>query len=436
MKRRDGSLFYADVSSAPLSIGKKNYLLGTFRDITERKNAEEKLADSEKQSSIWLANSPVCTKILDLDFNLQFMSETGVKQLNIEDITEYYGKPYPLDFYPDSFKIPMSRNLEEARATGETITQEAAVVDLNGNALWFHSTIVPVKDASGQVEYMMVISMETTERKRAEEERDGLEAQLRQSQKLESIGTFASGVAHEVNNPINGIMNYAQLIHDRLSPDNEISEFATEIGNECERVATIVRNLLSFARHDEVPRSPAGLCDIVESTQSLVSAMMRRDNIEFEVNVPKDLPQIMCGDQQIQQVLMNLMTNARDALNEKYPKGDTNKKLSIVSHTFKKEGSCWIRTTVTDSGIGIPEDVRERMFEPFFTTKPRHEGTGLGLSISHGIVKDHGGEFTMESKVGEWTRFHMDLPIADIEAEEASSEEGKVMDKQGMKTDA
>ena len=237
------------------------------------------------------------------------------------------------------------------------------------------------------------------------------EAQLRQSQKLESIGTLAGGVAHEINNPIMGIMNYAQLIIDKLGPDSPVSEYATEIGKETERVAAIVKNLLGFARHEKQSRSPARMHDIVEATLSLIRAVMRHDQVTLEVDVPEDLLRIKCRSRQIQQVIMNLLTNARDALNEKYEGFDENKKIRIAARAIDKDGRQWISTTVVDHGTGIPEDVRERMFDPFYTTKPRDKGTGLGLSISHGIVKDHGGALSVESEVGEFTRFHVDLPV-------------------------
>jgi len=258
---------------------------------------------------------------------------------------------------------------------------------------------------------LLVACRDITERKRAEEERQQLLAQLLQAQKLESIGTLAGGVAHEINNPIMGIMNYAQLILDRLGPDSPVSEFATEIGKETERVATIVKNLLSFARHEKQSHSPARMHDIVEATLSLIRAVMRHDQVTLEVDVPEDLPQIKCRSQQIQQVIMNLLTNARDALNQRHPGHDANKKVLITARRIERDGRQWVRTTVEDHGPGIPEDLRERIFEPFFTTKPRDKGTGLGLSISHGIVKDHGGELRVESTVGEFTRFHIDLPL-------------------------
>jgi len=255
------------------------------------------------------------------------------------------------------------------------------------------------------------VAHDITDRKKAEKDKQKMEFQLRRSQKMESIGTLAGGVAHEINNPINGIMNYAQLIKDKIDDGSPVAEYASEIINETKRVAQIVQNLLAFSRKDQDSYRSASIKDIVDNTMSLIKAVFRRDQIRLEVNVPEDLPAIKCRDQQIQQVIMNLMTNARDALNEKYPAYDENKLMKISSNLFEKDGRRWIRTTVEDRGIGIDPDVGERMFDPFFTTKERTVGTGLGLSISYGILKDHHGELTFESKPGQYTKFHMDLPV-------------------------
>jgi signal transduction histidine kinase len=234
---------------------------------------------------------------------------------------------------------------------------------------------------------------------------------LRQQQKLEAIGTLAGGVAHEINNPINGIMNYAQLIDERLDPKSPLREYATEIGRETERVTLIVRNLLSFARQEKESHSLANMADIVNDTVSLIRTIIRRDQVTLAVDMPDDLPKVKCRSQQIQQVLMNLLTNARDALNARYPEHDANKVMSLTVRPFEHEGQHWLRTTIEDHGAGIPNEIRDRLFDPFFTTKDRSRGTGLGLSISHGIVVDHHGELHVECEPGEYTRFHLELPI-------------------------
>jgi signal transduction histidine kinase len=243
------------------------------------------------------------------------------------------------------------------------------------------------------------------------QERATLEAQLRQQQKLEAIGTLASGVAHEINNPISGIMNYAQLIMDTAAPESRAAEFAKEIVQETERVATIVRNLLQFARQETQTHSPARLADIVDQTLSLLRAVFRRDQIAITVDVPETLPALNCRSQQLQQVLMNLFTNARDALDAKYPGHHAAKTIRVTARSFDREGRSWLRLTVADQGTGIPPEIQARIFDPFFTTKPRDKGTGLGLSISHGIVKDHHGVLHFETVPGTGTQFHLDLPV-------------------------
>jgi diguanylate cyclase (GGDEF)-like protein/PAS domain S-box-containing protein len=150
--------------------GKTLIMSGAITDITERKLAEHELLEAERKSRTWLEKSIVCTKIVDLDLNLQYMSSSGVVALNIDDITLHYGKPYPFIFYPESFKNTMTENLKRAIEKNEVIEQEAPVVDVDGKELWFHSTIIPIKDEMNQIEYLMVLSIETTKRKQAENE--------------------------------------------------------------------------------------------------------------------------------------------------------------------------------------------------------------------------------------------------------------------------
>lgn len=266
-------------------------------------------------------------------------------------------------------------------------------------------TIISLKAIylNGKKMLLVIVRDVTNERKQ--------ETALRQHQKMESIGTLASGVAHEINNPINGIMNYAQLIGERLDKESPLREYTEEIIHESERVSTIVRNLLTFSRDEKESHSPANIADIVDASISLLNTILRRDQITLEVDVADDLPKIKCRSQQIQQVLMNLVTNARDALNDRYREYDENKIMKVTVRSFEKENQKWIRTTVEDHGAGIPENIRNRIFDPFFTTKDRSKGTGLGLSISYGIVQDHQGELHIESEQGQFSRCHIDLPV-------------------------
>ncbi|MBT3375376.1 MAG: PAS domain-containing protein [Lentisphaerae bacterium] len=300
--------------------------------------------------------------------------------------------------------------------TGEPVEFEHELVESGG--LRHHAdTLYPIHGEHG-ITYVGGICRDITELKNAEAESLDLQAQLVQAQRLEAIGTLAGGVAHEINNPVNGVMGYADLILRRLAPDSREAEFAQEIKHETNRIATIVRNLLSFARQENELPAHVRLGEVIDATLSLVRTVMRHDQIALDIEVGDDLPCVNCRSQQLQQVLMNLMTNARDALNERYPKHDGNKTLVLKAETFQHDGREWARITVEDHGTGISPEVQERMFDPFFTTKPRDRGTGLGLSISHGIITEHGGRLSVDSKPGEYTRFHVELPTAETYAAE------------------
>jgi len=280
-----------------------------------------------------------------------------------------------------------------------------------------------LRDADGNPERLAGVDLDISERKRLERERAFLEAQMRQQQKLDAIGTLASGVAHEINNPINGVMNYAQLIMDQAAGQADIVDHAREIIHETERVATIVRNLLQFARHEKLSHGPVALSAIVEATLSLVRIILKRDQIQLQVELPGELPVVNCCSQQIQQVIMNLLTNARDALNSRFPGYDDRKLIHLTAGVVRCGGRAWLRVTVTDQGTGIPAEIQGQIFDPFFTTKSRTLGTGLGLAISHGIATDHHGKLHFETVPGAGTRFHLDLPVDEEGATPAPSAE-------------
>jgi signal transduction histidine kinase len=231
-------------------------------------------------------------------------------------------------------------------------------------------------------------------------------------QRLESLGTFASGIAHEINNPLNGILNYAQIISDRFEKDADVKGFAQKILSESDRVASIVRGVQAFARPDKTETAPASMADIVDATLGLVRSSLRSVGIAVEVSAERSLPKVICRHQQVQQALMNLITNAAEALNRKYPEPSDEKKLTIALKSLTDEQGQWLRTTLTDHGDGIEPENAEKIFDPFFTTKPRHAGAGLGLWVAFGVLREHGGRLKIESRPGGPTTVLMDLPSA------------------------
>lgn len=252
--------------------------------------------------------------------------------------------------------------------------------------------------------------------------RDITEEKIRKSEalrtgQLAAIGELAAGVAHEINNPINGIINYTQILLDKGDEtyDETDRDFMARIIKESERIAVIVGNLLSFARQRDDMVENVSLKEIIEDSVSLLMHQFQKDGIKLEVDLPDDLPAITANPQQMQQVIVNLLTNASYALNQRYPDSDSNKRLKISCRRQTASGKEYLRTTITDWGIGISQDVINRIFDSLFTTKPPGKGTGLGLSISRGLVRDHHGFLTVESTPGGPTTAIVDLPVEEDE---------------------
>jgi signal transduction histidine kinase len=228
---------------------------------------------------------------------------------------------------------------------------------------------------------------------------------------LASIGKLAAGVAHEINNPINGIINYARILSNKSAPGSAESDVAERISKEGRRIAGIVKGLLSFAREGREEKRPVSVESILREALVLTEAQMRKEGIAVRLDFPPGLPDIHANPQQIQQVFMNVINNAQYALNQKYP-GDHETKVLAISGEVVVEGGPFVRVAFHDLGIGIASQTLDKIMNPFFTTKPMGKGTGLGLSITHGIIADHGGRLSVKSVEGGYTLVWIDLPAA------------------------
>jgi two-component system NtrC family sensor kinase len=231
---------------------------------------------------------------------------------------------------------------------------------------------------------------------------DGAMRQLLESEKLTALGELVAGVAHEINNPLSTIMGYSQLLMTKEIPA-EVKRRLEIMYSEAERMAKIVRNLLTFARKHPPEKKLLGLNGIIEKTLELKGYHFRVSQIQVERDLAPDLSPTMLDFNQIQQVLLNLLNNAEQAMVEA-GRGGT---LRLAT---RRVGD-WIEARISDNGPGIPREIQSRIFEPFFTTKKEGKGTGLGLSLCYGIVQEHGGAIRVESRPGEGTVFIIQLPI-------------------------
>ncbi len=370
-------------------------------EIYERKKMEERLKDSLEQSRVWLDNSPVCTKVVDLDFNLKYMSAAGIKALKIDDITQFYGKPYPFDFFPESTKRGMVKGLKKVKETGEIITGEAPVADIYGNELWFRATFVPVRDYKGRIDFIIIVSVDINERKKMEEV-------LLQSEKLKSIGTITAGISHEFNNILAIISGNIQLMEDACNGQEELTDLLHTIGLAVNDGAEISRNMLKFTKTEQDTKEfvSSDIRDLVlqsiEFTMPRWKNMAQAKGISYQIDKEglKDVSSILCNPTEMREIFINIMNNAFDAM----PEGG-----SISFSTWDKDET--VLLSITDTGEGISEEVKKNIFDPFFSTRTPL-GTGLGLSSVYGIVAKHNGKIDVESEVGKGSTFTLQFPSA------------------------
>jgi signal transduction histidine kinase len=274
-------------------------------------------------------------------------------------------------------------------------------VDKTGNARWVEINAV-VFTWEGRAATLNFFT-DITEHKKAEEEKQRMEKQLLLSNRLAAVGELSAGVAHELNNPLAIIQMYSEFSKDRSDLDDTAKKDLLIIYEQAKRASKITRNLLSFARKHEPEKSLVSVNEIIEKTLEMHSHQLSINNVEVSEELQPDLPMIMADYNQMQQVFMNIIINAEQAMLEAHGRG----KLNIKTETT--EGM--IKISFTDDGPGISQDNLKRIFDPFFTTKEVGKGTGLGLSICYGIVQAHGGHIYASSKMGEGATFVIEIPI-------------------------
>jgi two-component system, cell cycle sensor histidine kinase and response regulator CckA len=383
-------------------------------EFEERKQAEETLWDVKRRNQALLDHSPVCHKIVDLNFNLAYMSANGFKMLQLDDNADLYGQPYPFEFFPAAFRNKMTENLKKAKETGDTITMEALANDIEGNEVWLDSTLLPVLDDAGKIDYITVVSANTTQRKRAGEEKTKLQSQLQQSQKMESIGTLAGGIAHDFNNILGIILGNAELAMDDVAEWNPARQNLDEVKKACMRAKDVVRQILSFSRKSEIEQKSINITSVITESLKLSRASIPT-SIEIRQNIANDVDDIFGDPTQIHQVMINLCTNAAYAMENdggilEVTLENTEVDEDTASQYPELNPGPHVHLRVRDTGDGINPEIVGRVFDPYFTTKEVGKGTGMGLAVVHGIVKSHHGSISVESKLGKGAKFKLLFP--------------------------
>ena len=412
-RRKDGSAFEVEVS-AQYRAAEGGRLVVFLRDITERKRAEEALRDSEMRLRAVLDATPFPIALVDVEDNvIEFWSRSALALFGHTAPTaeEWYRIAYPDPDYRREVIERWKPALEKARLSTHAVNAgEYRVTCHDGSVRICELYAAFVADR------LMVTFNDITGRKRAEEERETLLAQLAQTQKMESVGRLAGGVAHDFNNLLTVINGYAAFLAEQLAVRDPLRGYALEIGKAGEHAASLTAQLLAFGRKQVIRPRATAVNGIVSDAERMLRRLIGED-IELVTRLTPGLGQVMADPDQIHQVIMNLAVNARDAM----PNGG---KLEIATAEVEVDRATaathpdaapgrYVRLRVTDTGMGMTEEVRRHVFEPFFTTKEQGKGTGLGLATVYGIVRQSDGWIEVESAPGRGSTFRIHLPLVD-----------------------
>ncbi len=414
--RSDGKPIYIETNAYPLkdATGKIVSAIETLTDVTEMVILEKKLEEAKEHYRKLYDEAPDMMHSVNHEGIISVCNMTMAATLGYR-LNEIVGQPFTKIVAPESMPACMHK-FEFLGKTG-FCEGEAIYLSREGGRIPVFLKGRGVYDDNGNFLMADMVSRDITEKKM-------LEAQLLQSQKLEAIGTLTGGIAHDFNNILTAIMGYGNLLEMKMKEDDPLRTYIEQILSATGRAASLTQSLLAFSRKQIINPRPLNLNEVVKTFEKLLSRLIG-ENIELRIKLAARDLTVMADRGQLEQVLINLATNARDSM----PQGGT---LSISiepaesDEEYRKTYLCgkegrYACISVSDTGAGMDNETSERIFEPFFTTKEVGKGTGLGLSIVYGIVKQHNGNIDVHSEPGKGTAFKVYLPLTESEAEENDS---------------
>ncbi|MDD5255572.1 MAG: PAS domain S-box protein [Candidatus Omnitrophica bacterium] len=428
-KRKDGNTFTAEVIMSTVAYGGESILQAVLRDISERKRVDEALRYSEAQLSNALKIAHLGPWELDIEKNLFTFNDAfyALFRTSAEEMGGYLMTPaeYARRFlYPEDVSLVVTETQKALEATDPNFSRqfEHRIIYADGDTGYITVRFFIVKDEQGKTIKTYGVNQDITERKRAEEEikrayqeLKATQAQLIQSNKMSALGQLAGGLAHELNNPLTGVLNNVQLIKMEAGERKDFSlddfkELMDAVENSALRCKNITQSLLEFTHAAKGEFQEQSLNELVKKTIALVAQELKLSNVIFREDLQPGLPSVKGDSQLLQQVLYGLIANAHWAIMKK----EGEEGVITVKTRHDPLGKT-VHVSVSDTGIGIPEENLPRLFTPFFTTKDVGEGTGLGLALFYNIIKTHGGDITVESREGAGATFTVSLPCCDPE---------------------
>src|SRR3984893_17263551 len=386
------------------SKGEPENLVIVNRDVTDRKHSAEALRRSEAGFRSVVEDAPYGIYRASLSGELVLVNSALETILGYSSQEELLGTNLASSVY----RYPL-----EHKKLNEMLLQQESFKDLevewkrkDGAPLTVRCSGCPIKDEAGAVAYVEVFAEDVTERR-------GLERQLRMAQKMEAVGRLSGGIAHDLNNLLGVIIGYSQVLKRTLGPQNPSFEHAEEIERASQRAVALTRQLLAFSRQQVLEPVVLNLNILVSDMEKMLPRLIGED-IALKLELDTSLSQVKADPGQIEQVLLNLAVNARDAMPDggKLLIQTANVNLDAAytrGHPGSRPGS-YVMLRVTDTGTGIDPEIQSQIFEPFFTTKDRDKGTGLGLATVYGVVKQSGGYIAVDSEKGKGASFSVSLP--------------------------
>jgi two-component system NtrC family sensor kinase len=370
-------------------------------DITERKRMERELKEANDFLMNLIESSVDGIIVTDMKGEILLFNR-GAENLLGYKADEVVGKMHIRNIYPPGVAKEVMDKLRSPDFGGMGKLTSFPIVHRkkDGELIEGDLSASIVYDEKGNEIASVGIFKDLRERLRIERELQKMQEALLQSEKLAAMGRLTSQIAHELNNPIYGIMNTLELLKTEIPPESKRRRILELSLSEIQRLSEMLRNMLSFSKPEEEKRRPIKIGELIEGILLMMEKQMRESNIQVVTSFDPDIPEIMASTNQMRQVMLNIIKNAKEAM----PKGGI---LSV--RTAREEDKVLIH--IQDTGIGIPEEIRDKIFEAFFTTKQKVKGVGLGLSVCYGIIKDHGGKIKLESEEGKGTTFIISLPI-------------------------